>query len=349
MFAECTNVKVGVEMLIFVLKSRSSGGIKKHVAQLVSGLGKLGYQVKLFELSFNPIHFLLNIVTIRREIKKNKPDLIHYHGFKAMLYNFFIQKGCKTICTIHGFLELKSFGSKIFKKILISLAPKINMFICVSKELQNHLSKEFKISLQKTTVIYNGVNVPFYSVKRPETPRIIGACGRLVDIKGYHLLIEAFNKLKEKHQIQLHLIGDGPEIDNLKKIAKEKVYFHGYQKDPLLYMNYFNIFVQPSLLEGCGVAVLEAMSINLPVIISDAGGLPELVNDKKDGLIFKKGNTDDLINKLEMLLTNPKVYQEIGKNNKQKVIKSFSYNKMLESTIEIYQSLGGDEVYEQII
>lgn len=336
-------------MLIFILQGKSSGGIKTHTEQLKQGLTGMGHQVRLFEVSFNPIYLFKNVLKVKKEIRRDKPDIIHFHGYRAMLYNLFLPKGYSAICTIHGFLELKSVASRLLKKIILTMAPKINMFICVSRDLQNYLIREFRIPLNKTIIIYNGVIVPSHRAKRADAPKIIGTCGRLVDIKGYHLLIRAFNKLKEKYHIQLHLIGHGPEMNKLMKLAQTDVYFHGYQRDSLLYMKHFHIFVQPSLVEGCGVAVLEAMSLNLPVIISDAGGLPELVEHNKNGLIFRKGDVEDLTNKLEMLITNPKLYQGIGLDNKEKVSQEFSFNKMLESTVKVYKDLMGDESHEQIV
>lgn len=336
-------------MLIFIVKAKSQGGIKKHINDLTKGLKELGHEVKVFNFSLSPFRLLKGIIQIRKEIREKKPDIIHFHGYRALVYSIFIPENAIFLCTIHGYLEIRSIASRITKLTLTFTVPKINHYICVSKALMNYFSSEFNVALSQITVVPNGIRLIECNIIRPSKPTIIGACGRLVDIKGYDILIKAFNKVREKNNVQLHLIGDGPNLKKLKKLAKKDVYFHGFKKNALEYMGFFHVFVQPSLLEGCGISVLEAMSLNLPVVVSDAGGLPELVIDKEDGLICKKGDVHDLEEKLEMIITNHLMYKALGMKNSEKISKSFSKGKMVDSTLSIYYRLLGDEVNEQIV
>ncbi|SHK23300.1 Glycosyltransferase involved in cell wall bisynthesis, partial [Anaerobranca californiensis DSM 14826] len=278
-------------MLIIFIKSASLGGISTHIKQLQLGLSKFNYQTEVIEINFNPLKFLKSIITIKY-ISQREKVILHFHGYKAIFLLPFISQRVKKVCTIHGFLDEERWGNSFLKWLLRKLFKKVDYFICVSHSLKSYIQGEFDVPQSKITVIYNGVSVDKREIPKIKKNKIvnIGACGRLVKLKGYEQLIHAFNNISTKYNVRLHIIGSGPEEENLKKIAGDKVFFHGYQPNPLEYMEMFHLFVQPSLVEGCGLSVLEGMSLNLPVIVSDAGGLPELIQHGVHGLIFPKGD-----------------------------------------------------------
>lgn len=341
-------------MLIYLIKSKSSGGIETHITHLKKGFHQLGCNTRVFEVNFHPLKLIKDIKEIRASLKRSAPDIIHFHGYKALLLSLMLPKFPPKVCTVHGFLENKrSLSYIMLKKLVILASKKIDHFICVSNNLKRYFSYKFNVSTKRSTVIHNGVESTTVTLSNSKSTYVVGACGRLVDIKGYHHLIQAFSKLPNDLDLELHIVGDGPYRDKLEKIASttypQKVYFHGHQQNPMEYISKFDVFVQPSLLEGCGVAVLEAMSIGLPVVVSTAGGLPELVKHGVNGLVFPKGDVNALTKCLFMVLSNRESYRKLGEDNRKWVTANFSYTKMLESTIKIYKELMGDERYEEII
>ncbi len=337
-------------MKLLILKSVSLGGISTHISELKRGFDIYGIEVVIFECSFTPRGFFNNIVSIINIIRVQKPDVIHIHGYKAMLFSFLLPGKISKVCTVHGFLEdLKSVKGKTIKWLLAKCMNRIDVIICVSNHLQKHVVNVFNVHKEKIRVIYNGVSIPESKIDKKRGARIFGACGRLTKAKGYHLLIEAFNKISPSHGAELHIIGDGPDMELLKSLSGPKVNFHGYKDNPQELLLNYDVFIQLSLYEGCGISVLEAMSLNLPVIVSDAGGLPELIENGEHGLVFPKGDISALTNCISMVLSNKELYSSLGNENRTWVAKHFNYTKMLEKTINIYKELMGEEVYEQIL
>ncbi|SES94525.1 glycosyltransferase family 4 protein [Anaerobranca gottschalkii] len=343
-------------MLIVFVKSTSLGGISTHIKELQRGLKKLNYQTEVIEINLKPLKFIKNILALRYVCHREEV-IVHFHGYKAILVLPFIPQRVKKVCTIHGFLDEGRWRNSFLKGLLVELFKKVDHFICVSHSLKNYIQGQFKVPQSKITVIYNGVSVDNKEIPKNKGKKIIniGACGRLVKLKGYDGLIHAFNNIYPKFDVRLHIIGSGPEEENLKKLARDKVYFHGYKPNPLEYMEMFHLFVQPSLVEGCGVSVLEAMSLNIPVIVSDAGGLPELIEHGVHGLIFPKGDIKALTNCLIMVLSNKEIgnkgnlLDKLGINNRAWVAENFSICKMLELTISVYNKILGEFLYEKVV
>ncbi|QNO14539.1 glycosyltransferase family 4 protein [Alkalicella caledoniensis] len=344
-------------MRVLLIKSRSKGGISSHIQHIITGMRAYNIEFQEHEVTTAPIKIIKNFAMLRDNIKKFSPDIVHIHGYKALLFIVFIPRHVKIVVTFHGFLDnLPRLKRKIFQFLLSKVVNKADRIICVSKKLTDQSSESLKIKKDKVTTIHNGVKISESEglhesgIKTSGNGNVIlGACGRLTEAKGFDILIKAFNKIKDAFPVELHIIGDGPAFKKLKDSAQDKIYFLGFQDNPLETMCRFDYFVQPSRTEGCGTAVIEAMSINLPVIISDAGGLPELIEDNVHGLVFKKGDVDDLTRCLTMLLSNRELYKHLGAENKKWVSKNFSISKMLMKTLNLYEEMMGEEVYEEIL
>ncbi len=128
---------------------------------------------------------------------------------------------------------------------------------------------------------------------------IFGCYGRMVNKKGFHVLLSAFKKLREKDiEAELIIGGSGPELGSLKSLAvelrlKEKVKFIGWIKDVESFLNNIDIFVLPSLDEPFGIAVLEAMAMGKPIVSTRSQGPNETLNDK-NAYLSEVNNIDSL-------------------------------------------------------
>ena len=171
------------------------------------------------------------------------------------------------------------------------LAKKTHAIITVSRALQSYERKMLNIPENKIKVIYNGIDLPKLQEKQLDIRKewgissndiLVGTVARLIPSKGIDFLIRAVPKVLEKHSnVKFMIVGDGPEDGKLKKLAKEincenYIIFTGYIEYVWYCYRAFDIFVLPSLSEGLGIAVLEAMVSGKPVIASNTGGFRKL-------------------------------------------------------------------------
>ena len=167
---------------------------------------------------------------------------------------------------------------------------------------------------------------------------------------GIDLLIKSFSILTKKYDnITLDIAGIGYQLDELKELTRAlgiegKVNFLGWvpnEEVPSI-LNGFDIYVAPSTLdsESFGVAIIEASSCEIPVVVSDVGGLPEVVIDKRTGLVVERNNIESITNAIQFLLDNPEERQKMGENGRQNVLDKYQWNKCVEKMINIYVANG---------
>jgi glycosyltransferase involved in cell wall biosynthesis len=146
----------------------------------------------------------------------------------------------------------------------------------------------------------------------------IGAAGRLVPIKGYETLVAAFASIVPRHPgLRLEIAGEGPTRPSLEAQAADlgvshDVDFTGWAADLPQSMSRWSVFVQPSREEALGITVLEAMACGLPVVASDVGGLPEVVEQGRTGFLVPPADVGALATALERLIADPALRASLG-------------------------------------
>lgn len=217
-------------------------------------------------------------------------------------------------------------------------------FIAVSPQVKEELIRE-GFAEEKIYQIPNGVELK--SIEAPDKkflkeklglPQgiIIIYTGRLSVEKGVGLLLEGFIKLKDKKDVSLVIIGEGPLYPHLKKIVEReslrgKVIFIEPQDEVWEYLFAAEIFVLPSISEGMSVSLLEAMAAELAVAASDISANSLLIENEKDGLLFKSGDSDELRRCLEKFIADETARKFMGKSARNKILNNYSLEKMIES------------------
>jgi glycosyltransferase involved in cell wall biosynthesis len=218
-----------------------------------------------------------------------------------------------------------------------------NKVICVSKAVQSFLIEIGEIDSEKGILIYN----PLCSKKTEKTSSnqfTIVSVGRLEKVKNQQLLIKAFSKLTNKNS-RLILVGDGRERSNLEQLiedvnCKDRIEMVGFSPEPETYLAQSDLFVLPSLSEGFGIAVLEAMSQGVPSLCSNVGGIPEFLEEGKTGWLFNPNDEAELLEKLSFICNLPKnELVEIGKNASHFVANRFSEKEYVANLENLYQEL----------
>lgn len=157
--------------------------------------------------------------------------------------------------------------------------------------------------------------------------QIILSIGRLQPEKNYNGLIRAFAKVHKAHpETMLLIVGSGPERDKLLSIARsleihEAVAILPWARDVASYYKSCDIYVQPSLYEGWGMAVIEAMASGAPVVMTDVGCAGEVVRSEETGLVIKPGSEEELVFALERLLSNNALRLKLSGNSLKEVKK----------------------------
>jgi glycosyltransferase involved in cell wall biosynthesis len=158
----------------------------------------------------------------------------------------------------------------------------------------------YRVAQDKEKIIYNGVSPEFLSQANENRLKSnadgtyrITYVGRLVKIKGVDLLVQAVADIAGEKNVVLDVVGDGEERSNLEEMAEklgvaENVHFHGQQADVGRFLKKSDMFVYPSVCqEVFGISIVEAMAYGLPCVANNVGGIPEIIEDGKNGFLTK--------------------------------------------------------------
>ena len=203
---------------------------------------------------------------------------------------------------------------------------------------------------QEIGVIYNGINLSDFipnPEKRPNDKIIITTgASRITARKGIDYLIKAIQKLSPKYpNLFLRAMGDGNEKENLEKMAKElglekNVEFIGRvpRENTSPYYQEASIFVLPSLNEGMSNAMLEALATGLPLIATDTGGTRELLEEGVNGFIIKMKDSQDIADKIEILIQDEDLRKRMGEESRRKA-EGMSWEKVAREYFDLYRQI----------
>ena len=301
------------------------------------------------------------VFEIRSLIKNYRPDVLFLNsskaGFIGSLASVFPTRinAVKIIYRIGGwtFNDPWPKWKKWLWVVLEWLSSRWKDVIIVNNQRDLEQAKKLKIKPRRQTVlIHNGIEVyklDFMSREEARRTlrlnattisaagRIIGTIANFYPTKGLEYLIEAFYLLNTKYLILdtvLLIIGDGELRPELEKMIREKglgkkVFLLGQIPDAYRFLPAFDVFVLPSVKEGFPWVLIEAMSAKLPVIATDVGAVPEIINDHKNGLLVKPKDPAGLADKIKEVLENDRLKNELGIQAHQTVLFKFEFDKMV--------------------
>jgi N-acetyl-alpha-D-glucosaminyl L-malate synthase BshA len=269
-------------------------------------------------------------------------DIIHAHyaipqGFSGVLIKRFKKK--PLLLTVHGSDATVLGGNRLVRPILKWVLNSTDRIIAVSQYAKNLLI-DMGISEAKIRVIHNGVDSHTRAVGDEKRVIYLGA---LVWQKGVDVLLKAFKDVKAEHRdAKLVIVGDGPERMKLEGLASKlklkDVDFTGYVDDLDTLFTVNSILVLPSRLEGFGISILEAMARGVPVAASKTGGIPEIVEDGKNGVLFTRENPVSLADAVNKVLDDPGLRNRLVEGG-LKTAKKFSWDNTVAETEDVYREL----------
>lgn len=175
--------------------------------------------------------------------------------------------------------------------------------------------------------------------------KVIGNIGHLTPHKGQIDLIRAMPKIVTAHPLAMAVIvGDGELREELKvevqRLGMDRfVIFTGFRRDIPDLLHLFDLFAFPSRLEGLGTSLLDAMSVGLPIVATQSGGIPEIVTDKLNGLMVPPANPELLADALIHLLYHPNEARQYGEAGRHRVENEYTMDRMVEGNLAVYRQL----------
>lgn len=179
--------------------------------------------------------------------------------------------------------------------------------------------------------------------KIPSSSIVLGTLVFDSHIKGVDLLLEAFKEVCDKNSnIHLLIIGINPEESKLPELAKnigveKNIHWAGIQDDGWKLLNIVDVYIQPSRREAIGLAIMEAIALELPVVAYNVGGIPEIVEDMVTGILVEPENPSALAKAIVKLIENPDLMKEFGKKGRAKYISSFDGVSSVKNLLDILE------------
>lgn len=315
-----------------------------------------------------------NMITKANEIinKNGKFDVIHAHDWLVAYSAKSIKESYNIplISTIHATESGRNSGIHDETQRYINdsewmLTYESSEVIVNSNYMKNEVQRLFGLPYDKINVIPNGVNLQLFSnvnvdydFRRQyamDNEKIILYVGRLVYEKGIQNLIAAMPKILDRyHDSKLIICGRGGMIDELREQVKylgidNKVYFAGYCDSKKMQKMYkcADVAVFPSTYEPFGIVAIESMLSGTPTIVSDVGGLNEIVEHGVTGMKSYAGNANSIADSVLALLFDPKLCASISQNAIKKVKENYNWAKITDNTYYVYQLAIGKTVQEK--
>lgn len=287
--------------------------------------------------TFGTAGFWRTVYKIRRIIREIKPVLLHAHyagmyGLYGALSGFH-----PYVLSVWGTDVLVVPKKSFFHKQVIRFNLAKADYICSTSKF---MAKEAGLYTNKNmTITPFGIDTNFYKqtdLKSNRDEIIIGTIKGLDFLYGIDILIKAYHIVRSNNpdkKISLMIAGEGEHRASFEKLTvnlgiSDTVTFLGriQQKDVPFYLNRFSIFAALSRSESFGVAVLEASACNLPVVVSDAGGLPEVVENGTTGFIVPSDNVEKAALAIDHLVNNPALRLSMGENGREFVKRKYKWD-----------------------
>ena len=364
--------------ILHVITSLGLGGAEKLLLSYLKNLDKKKYSFYVcclrdkpddlsFEISeyaqiinlkmknkFNPavIFHLLNV------IKKIQPEIIHTHLFQPRIYTTFAHLLYRRgVLITHKHSIVNPRKHHIFMLLEMVTILFNNKVIAISESVKKSLNKYEFIPKSKIFVLTNSIdckkfNEAFKQRAYPiDKSIVIGTVGRIERVKGIKYLLLAMKIiLRQYSNARLEIVGDGSELNELKLLAEKlgisnSVIFFGKLAHPIPNYSRMDIFVLPSLLEGFGIVLLEAMAAGIPVIATNVHGIKEVVIDGKSGILIPPKNPEAIAKSVLRIIEDPRLSKDLVEEGFKRA-RLFDIQEHLLKLENLYNSLLGVESYQ---
>ena len=361
--------------LLYLIYGFRIGGAERHLLDLCKGLDRRkfrpeiiyfhrdeqmlpeflqeGIPSSLFPVKGGELTFR-EIWRLSRLIKKLSPDIVHVHLFHASRFGAmaaFLAGVRQIVRTKHNVSDPETRPGKRDRIWRVLQSAILTRTVAVSQAIAEQVGTPY--------VIYNGIDTDYFDPNLIDpTERagyaklfdvkgspIIGIAARLTKQKGHSVLLNAFSELlSDWPNAQLLIAGDGEELPTLELLSNklnltEHVQFLGPIRNVREFLSVLDVFAHPSIFEGLGIAVIEAMSMGLAIVATKVDGLAELITDGVEGSLVEPNNPIALSKAMKRILSDPALRKNMGQRARKKAVGKFSVKTMIQKYEELYLDL----------
>ncbi|MFH1093634.1 MAG: GT4 family glycosyltransferase PelF [Candidatus Omnitrophota bacterium] len=356
--------------ILQILPELESGGVERGTVDLADALVKSGHKsvvvsaggrlVKDLEAASSihytmPVHrkSLLSILwcvgKLRKIIEKEDIDIVHARSRVPAWIAFFATMSTKAelVTTCHGYY------SKHFFSAVMGWGRRV---IVISQIIGRHMIHDFGLEKGKIRLIYRGVDLNEFKfeekeIKPAKRQKVIGIIGRITPLKGHIHFIKALPGIfSEFPQAKVLIIGEAPKhkdqyLNELKKMIEDlnltqRVSFLGNVKNiPGILKKLDLLVLATTTQEAFGRVVIEAGAMGVPVLATKVGGVVEIIEHEKEGLLVEPANASAIADAAVRLLKDRKLSDECSRNLRKKVEDNFSLEVLVQKTIDVYKEV----------
>ena len=359
----------GLEMFVGVLakRFRDKGnniiGLFSPNPSLEESFGSNQIRYEIIKPTFRYIDFV-TASRIKKALSKTRIDIIQVYQSKDLSTAIILKKLLvtpKLIFTQH--MDSRYDKKDLFHKWVYKNIDKV---ICITNDMKKNHIEHTPINENQIEVVHNGIDLNKFrrnldlDKKRfleekslPKDRLIIGTVARLDRLKNQKLLIEVADNLIQDYKDKIHFILVGDETNSVSgknykneliSFIKEKKlddYFSifGFSKEIEKFYSILDIFVLTTIKESFGLVLLEAMAMGLPVIASNRGGPPEIIEHEVNGFLFDPDNQKELVTQLYKLISDEKLRKSMGEKSVELVKNKFNLDKKVDKYLQIFQDI----------
>lgn len=297
-----------------------------------------------------------DILKLRKFIKRGNFDIVHVHGSQDSWAAGIASIGLENVTVVRTKHNVFRIRNNFMNRLLYGRLT--DAYIGISEAIIKQLHEKPCDPAKPMALIHSAVDVErFANIDAVQAHAfreefgvcdqdiLIGAIGRLRPEKGFTYLIKAIPKIVRKFpNAKIAIIGGGSMREELAKCVKntgvsEYVILTGFRTDIPVVLDALDLFVMPSISEGLGTAVLEAMAARKTIIATNVGGIPDSIKNKKTGLLVPPSDSDSLARAIITLLNNKALAKEISENAADYVKQHFTPEALIDKTLTFYQQL----------
>ncbi|MDP8217306.1 MAG: glycosyltransferase family 4 protein [Candidatus Theseobacter exili] len=349
------------------------GGITSYVLSLAKGLIANGIEVgvasapgrgikQLGDIPFFDIgprtkceigpRSVRSALKVSRIVREHGFDILHAQTRVASFISFWVSKSTGTpfISTAHG-----HYNSHLGRRLFPCWGK---LVIAISQHVRQHLLYDFNLNEKYLRLIYNGTDLDRFPDKisavekkkirinfglDPDLPTL-GIVARLSPVKGHEYFFKALARIKDNYDFQVVIVGEGPEKNSLQDLVSylkldDNVKFFGSMENTIPVLKAMDIFVLPSLQEGLSLSILEAQACGLPVVATNVGGISEIVENERTGILTQPRDDESLGEAIKRFLDDPDAARRMGWEGRVLVNKQFSLEEMVKKVISVYNEV----------
>ncbi|MFH1996406.1 MAG: glycosyltransferase family 4 protein [Candidatus Omnitrophota bacterium] len=361
--------------ILFFTTHLNYGGIANYVVEMASSLVKKGLAITVAssggdlegsyasdrlkyaridirtKFEFGP-KVMMAVPKLSRMITDGAVDIVHAHTRVTQVAACFatLRTGVPSVSTCHGY-----FKTRLGRRIFGCWGKKV---VAISGPVRDHLVNDLKVDERSIALIHTGINIDKFSMRPPDeelaslrkTHRfgdgpVIGTIGRMSPVKGHEFFVRAFQHvLKKRPDAMGVIVGDGPDKAMLARLIETLEIGDSFRlveptTDTVKYYSAFDIFVLPSVSEGLGLSLLEAMAAGTPCVASNVGGVKDIINDTGSGLLVPPEDPGSLSEAIVTMLDDDSLRKRVREGARARVEEKFSIQHAAEKMRSMYEEV----------